>query len=173
MADVKRNTNPPTDHGANPAPSIEYTNEIAEMICGRLVEDETLRSICSEPGMPDLATVASWLSNNQEFRDEYALAREFQAYEIAYETIKLADEISTESPEKVCANGRVVRVRDRKNFPRYRLRLDVRHWVADQLLARARQLSARTLFPDLSDPFSEILQDPSVDFSRTTKGNTP
>jgi hypothetical protein len=124
----------------------EYTKEIGETICGRLVEDENLRSICAEPGMPDVATVSSWISNNGEFRDMYALAREFQAHCIADEVIELADGLSTEWVEKVRANGRVVRGPDRKNLPRYRLRTEVRHWVADQLLARARQLSARTLF---------------------------
>jgi hypothetical protein len=131
-----------------PAPKrpTEYTKEIGETICGRLVEDENLRSICAEPEMPDVATVSNWISNNGQFRDMYALAREFQAHCIADEVIELADEVSTEWVEKVRANGRVVRGPDRKNLPRCRLRNEVRHWVAEQLLARARQLSARTLF---------------------------
>jgi len=122
-----------------------YTTEIGATICGRLVEDENLRSICAGPGMPDVATVSSWISNNGEFRDMYALAREFQAHCIADEAMELADEVCTEWVEKVRANGRVVRGPDRKSLPRYRLRTEVRHWVAEQLLARARQLSARTL----------------------------
>jgi hypothetical protein len=135
---------------AAPKQPTEYTKEIGETICGRLVEDENLRSICAEPGMPDVATVSSWISNNGEFRDLYALAREFQAHCIADEVIELADEVSTEWVEKVRANGRVVRGPDRKNLPRCRLRTEVRHWVAEQLLARARQLSARTLFEPLT-----------------------
>jgi hypothetical protein len=31
--------------------STEYTKEIGETICGRLVEDGNLRSICAEPGI--------------------------------------------------------------------------------------------------------------------------
>src|SRR5258707_878063 len=89
--------------------------------------------------MPDVATVSNWISNNGEFRDMYALAREFQAHCIADEVIELADEVSIEWVEKVRANGRVVRGPDRKNLPRYRLRTEVRHWVAEQLLARARR----------------------------------
>ena len=137
-----------------PAPKqpTEYTKEIGETICVRLVEDENLRSICAEPGMPDVATVSNWISNNSEFRDMYALAREAQAHCIADEVIELADEVSTEWVERVRANGRVVRGPDRKNLPRYRLRTGVRHWVAEQLLARARQLSARTLLTPLTGP---------------------
>jgi len=55
---------------------------------------------------------------------------------------------------KVRANGRVVRGPDRKNLPSYRLRTEVR--VAEQLLARARQLSARTLFEPLTGPEFEM-----------------
>jgi hypothetical protein len=156
-----------------PAPKrpTEYTKEIGETICGRLVEDENLRSICAEPGMPDVATVSSWISNSGEFRDMYALAREFQAHCIADEAIELADEVSTEWVEKVRANGRVVRGPNRKNLPRYRLRTEVRHWVAEQLLARARQLSARTLLTPLTGPEFELLQGLSRDASHLVKGH--
>jgi hypothetical protein len=130
-----------------PERPTEYTKELAQAICDRLVEDESLRSICSEAGMPDLATVASWTSNNKEFRESYAFAREFQALCIYDETIDLVDEVSRERVEKVRANGRVVRgPPDRNNLPRCLLRCEVRHWVGDQLGARARQLSARRLF---------------------------
>src|SRR5260370_31342560 len=137
-----------------PAPKqpTEYTKEIGETICGRLVEDENLRSICTEPGMPDVATVSNWISNNGEFRDMYALAREFQAHCIADEGIELADEVSIEWEEKVRANARVVRGPDRKNLPRDPLLTELRHWVAEQLLARARQVSARNLFHPLTAP---------------------
>jgi hypothetical protein len=128
-----------------PERPTEYTKELGDAICDRLVEDESLRSICSEAGMPDLATVASWISNNKEFRESYAFAREFQANCIYEETIDLIDEMSTQWVEKVRANGRVVRGPDRKNLPRCLLRIEVRHWVGDQLGARARQLSARRL----------------------------
>jgi hypothetical protein len=148
-----------------PAPERpnEYTKELAKAICGRFVEDESLRSICSGTGMPDLATLANWISNNKEFRESYAFAREFQAHCIYDETIELVDEVGTQWVEKVRANGRVVRGPDRNSLPRCRLRLEVRNWVADQLLARARQLSARRLFEFPSDPTprsSEILRDP-------------
>ena len=119
---------------------VEYTAELGNTICDRLVDDESLRSICAEPGMPALATVASWISNHREFRDMYARAREFQADCISDDTIDLADAVSTQWVEKVRANGRVVRGPDRKILPRCRLRIEVRQWVAKELLARARQL---------------------------------
>lgn len=128
------------DDQPKPSKPVEYTAELGNTICDRLVDDESLRSICAEPGMPAVATVASWISNNEEFRDMYARTRQFQADCISDDTIDLADAVSTEWVEKVRANGRVVRGPDRKNLPRCRLRIEVRQWVAKELLARARQL---------------------------------
>jgi hypothetical protein len=128
------------DRQAAPERPTEYTEEIGNTICDRLVDDESLRSICAEPGMPALETVSSWISNNGEFRDMYAHAREFQAHCISDDAIDVADDASGDWVEKVSANGRVVRGPDRKNLPRCRLRIEVRQWVAKELLARARQL---------------------------------
>jgi len=128
------------DRQAAPERPTEYTEEIGNMICGRLVDDESLRSICAEPEMPAVATVSSWISNHGEFRDMYARAREFQAHCISDDAIDVADDASGDWVEKVRANGRVVRGPDRKNLPRCRLRIEVRQWVAKELLARARQL---------------------------------
>jgi hypothetical protein len=57
----------------------DYHAEIAETICNRLVNGESLRAICADPAMPARATVFRWLASNQEFRRSYALARECQA----------------------------------------------------------------------------------------------
>jgi len=146
----------------------EYTTEIGEMICSRLVEDESLRSICAQPGMPDVATVASWISDNPEFRERYAFAREFQAQCIGDEMFEIIDAMSSPWVEKVRANGRVVLGRDRKSVPRCLLRLEVRHWVFDELLARARKLSARRIFEIPLGPEEKFLRDPQF-FSNMMK----
>jgi hypothetical protein len=63
-----------------------YDVGIAEKICERLVNGESLRAICADPAMPAKATVFRWLASNQEFRRSYALARECQAEDFAYES---------------------------------------------------------------------------------------
>ena len=45
-----------------------YDAEIAETMCERLVNGESLRAICADPAMPARATVFRWLARNQEFR---------------------------------------------------------------------------------------------------------
>ena len=51
-----------------------YTSELAAVICERLAEGETLRSICRDDKMPDKATVLRWLGDKAktDFRDQYA-----------------------------------------------------------------------------------------------------
>jgi hypothetical protein len=111
----------------------EYTEEIGETICDRIVDGESLRTICADAGMPDEATVLGWVSSHREFRDQYEIAREFPVQALLDETIEIIDDPSGYLVERVQANGKVVVVWDRKQLPRCRLRMDVRMWVVDQL----------------------------------------
>ena len=54
-----------------------YSDKIAEAICERLINGESLRAICADPRMPAKATVFRWLASNQEFRRSYALAPQY------------------------------------------------------------------------------------------------
>ena len=99
----------------------EYTEEIGETICDRIVDGESLRTICADAGMPDEATVLGWVSSHGKFRDEYELAREFAVEALLDETIEIIDDPSGYLVERVQANGRVVVIWDRKQLPRCRL----------------------------------------------------
>jgi len=111
----------------------EYTDEIGETICDRIVDGESLRTICADAGMPDEATVLGWISSHGKFRDQYEIARDFAVEALLDETIEIIDDPSGYLVERVQANGRVVVVWDRKQLSRCRLRTDVRKWVVDQL----------------------------------------
>lgn len=93
----------------------EYTQEKAAEICARLAEGESLRSICASDDMPDMKTVYRWIGANDEFRQQYALAREDQADTHADGLIDLSD---TATPE---------------NHAAIRLQIDTRKWVASKL----------------------------------------
>jgi hypothetical protein len=105
-----------------------FTREIADEICERLAEGESLRSICRSDGMPVQATVFRWLSIDEAFLKQYARAREAQADRLADEILDIADDSShdTESTE----HG------DRPNnewIARSRLRVDARKWLASKM----------------------------------------
>jgi hypothetical protein len=74
--------------------SSGYDAEIAMTICRRLVNRESLRSICADPRMPAKATVCRWLARNQEFRRWYALARAWQVEDFANEILEIVDDCS-------------------------------------------------------------------------------
>ncbi|MFN6267157.1 MAG: hypothetical protein ACK45D_13070 [Alphaproteobacteria bacterium] len=56
-----------------------FTQAIADEICERLAEGESLRTICNDDDMPGRSTVNRWLAENEAFRDQYARARDVQA----------------------------------------------------------------------------------------------
>jgi len=111
----------------------EYTDEIGETICDRIVDGESLRTICADAGMPDEATVLGWVSSHREFRDQYEIARDLAVEALLDETIDIIDDPSGYLVERVQANGRVVVIWDCKQLPRCVLRCEVRTWVVDQL----------------------------------------
>lgn len=109
-----------------------YTDELADLICERLADGESLVRICKDDEMPSTATVFRWLADNQAFRDSYARAREVQAERLADEIIEIADEgrrdtyIDDEGRERT----------DYDVIARSKLRVDARKWIAAKLLPK-------------------------------------
>lgn len=58
----------------------DYTPELAERICQHIAGGESLRSFCRSPGEPHVATVCRWIIKHDEFREQYAHAREAAGY---------------------------------------------------------------------------------------------
>lgn len=112
----------------------DFTPEIANEICERLAKGESLRTICAGDAhtegafMPGRSTVMRWLNENEDFRDQYAHAREVQADHYAEEIISIAD-CTDVSPNPFDGPG-VPAVRDPQ---RDRLRIDARKWYASKL----------------------------------------
>ena len=103
----------------------DYSFQVAISICARLAEGKSLRAICSEAGMPGRATVFRWIARHKEFRDEYTLACELRAEDLADEMIEMIE--IADDPcvwvEKIGADGRAVRVLDHENLARVHLRM--------------------------------------------------
>lgn len=104
----------------------EYSDEVADVICNRLVEGESLRRICMGDDMPSAAAVFRWLASNERFREQYACAREAQADTYADEIVDIADDGANDyMGEDEKYNGDAV--------ARSKLRVDARKWVASKL----------------------------------------
>lgn len=111
-----------------------YSAALGDLICERLMDGESLKSICSEETMPNRATVFRWIVANETFRDMYARAREEQAETMADEIVSIADE--SETKVNVGSDGTSMVVFDSTAVARNRLRVDARKWVAAKLKPR-------------------------------------
>lgn len=60
----------------------DYTSELADEICRRLVAESMLK-ICMDDHMPSRQTVYNWLGQHPDFFDKYVKARELQSHHIA------------------------------------------------------------------------------------------
>lgn len=69
-----------------------YTPELADLICERIANGESLRRICEDEAMPDRETVRRWMRKDEAFRGRFAGAREEQADALADEILSIADE---------------------------------------------------------------------------------
>lgn len=85
----------------------DYMPETAHDICAKLAEGESLRSVCNSQGMPSKATVFRWLSENAEFRDQYAKATEQRADALFEEMLEIADDVLPDSAEVAKAKLRI------------------------------------------------------------------
>src|SRR3984885_1609387 len=56
-----------------------YTRELADEICRRISEGESLRSICRDPGMPSEGAVRGWSREDRDgFAIRFRIARDLQ-----------------------------------------------------------------------------------------------
>jgi hypothetical protein len=101
-----------------------YTDERAAEICGRLAAGESLNRMCKDDHMPDIVTVYRWLTANEQFRKNYALAREDQAETHADLIQDIADEPPPNDMNGKTDNGWVTWQKNR---------IDARKWVASKL----------------------------------------
>lgn len=95
-------------------PSL-YSEQVADSICERIAEGESLRMICEAEGMPHRLTVIRWLAAHPEFATKHAHAREAQS-ELMDEKIEIVANDCT--PE---------------NAPAARVKIDAYKWRAAKL----------------------------------------
>lgn len=131
-----------------------FTQETADLICERIADGESLRSICRDEDMPDRATVFRWLASREDFATKYAYAREQQADLYAESIVDISDELEIQATYQ----GEEVRLDVSPTaVARNRLRVDARKWYAAKLAPK--KYGDRTNMA-LSDPDGNALPVP-------------
>lgn len=72
-----------------------YSEDIADEVCRRLAEGESLRSICKDDHLPTKSTILLWVvdQRHESFSDQYRRAREAAGYAHADEITHIAREL--------------------------------------------------------------------------------
>lgn len=70
----------------------DFSQEIADTICERLIDGESLRKICAGDDMPNRSTVLRWMDADEAFAAKCARAREIQADSLFDQMQDIADE---------------------------------------------------------------------------------
>lgn len=107
----------------------DYGPEITSRICTEIANGRSLRTICKDDDMPAMSTVFKWLSQHDEFAEQYARARATQADVMAEEILEIADDGRNDT--QVTPDGAEIVNHD--HIARSRLRVDARKWLASKL----------------------------------------
>lgn len=118
----------------------KFTPELGEKICAMLAGGYSLRQALKGDDMPDKSTVMRWIFCTtqftdpmfQDFRDQYAQAREMQAEMMADEIMDISDDGSNDYYKR---EGKEPSF-DGEHVQRSKLRVDARKWVASKLLPK-------------------------------------
>ena len=118
-----------------PGPQVRFSEHIAETICERLSNGESLNKICKSDGMPRMATVFLWIADNDQFRDNYVRAREAQADALFDEIKDIADTPQIGVKTITRSDGTKETV-EADMVEHRRLQVDARKWIAAKLLPK-------------------------------------
>lgn len=116
-----------------PEPTPDPNAAAKGEICRRLMEGDSLRSICSADDMPSKSTVCLWLAKDDDFRARYAAAREIQADALADEILDISDDGRNDWMQRMRQDGTSEEAFNNEHVQRSKLRVDSRKWLAGKL----------------------------------------
>lgn len=114
---------------------VRFSQELFDIICGEIASGRSLRSICTDEGMPTVSGVMKWLIEKPEIVEQYTRAREIQAETIFDEMLDIADDASNDwmlsnkpDSDSWLLNG--------EHIQRSRLRIDARKWQLSKMIPK-------------------------------------
>lgn len=120
-----------------------FSKSLADLICARLADGQSLREICRDDEMPAESTVRGWVvADVQGFSAQYARAREAQADHMAEEILEIADDGTNDWMERKASTGggrsdaageAEEVVPNHEHINRSKLRVDARKWLMSKM----------------------------------------
>lgn len=135
----------------------DYTKEIADQICLLLAEGMSLRTICTlDESLPSRNAILRWLAVNDEFRNQYARAKEIGCEAMAEDIFDIADDGTNDWMEVQDREGGIGFKINGEHVQRSRLRVDTRKWYLERIAAK-KYGSKVGVSHDISKPVEELL----------------
>lgn len=110
----------------------KYNIKLADTICNRIANGESLLSISKEEDMPVASTIHLWVLENDEFSDKYEKARLMQAAYMFDELLDIADDGKNDWMDKEDPDNPGYNLNG-EHIQRSRLRTDVRKWYLSKV----------------------------------------
>ncbi len=115
----------PKQHG-----NSKYTKKLANEICKRMAEGESVSSICADKHMPAKATVTNWkLKNTEGFGEQYTHAHEARQEFLFSELLEIADDGRNDWMERENGSECI----DSEHIQRSKLRIETRKWQLSKM----------------------------------------
>lgn len=152
-----------------------YTDDLVNIICDRLSDGMSLRTVCRSDDMPCKATVLDWIKNKEGFLDQYTRAKTESADALVDEMLDIADDATN---DWMIDNIRGEEAPGYKlmgeHINRSRLRLDTRKWIAARMQPKKygerieQNITATTALTDLSlDELNQKLKEIELEEQRS------
>jgi hypothetical protein len=110
-----------------------FDQAIADIVCARMAEGESLLSICRDETLPAASTIRTWALDNREgFYAQYARARELQCEKMAEDILEISDDSSQDVTFDDNGNPRL----NNEFAARSKLRVDTRKWLLSKVLPK-------------------------------------
>jgi hypothetical protein len=135
-----------------------FTNAMADEICRRLSDGESLRAICEGEKMPAESTVRLWALNDVHgFAARYARARELGYLALGDEIIHISNTPQIGTKSKTDDTGKT-EVTEGDMIEHRRLQVDARKWFLSKVLPKVFGDKLDVTVEDVTDRAAQMRQ---------------
>lgn len=121
----------------------KFNQEIADQICERLANGESLARICKDENMPGYSTVRRWEDENEKFRAISMRGRRDGTHFMADECLEIADNPTLDPQDKRVRIDTRLRLIGKWNAKEYGDKLDLNHGVTEEMAEVMKRLRSR------------------------------
>lgn len=133
----KKTTKKKTTKQGRGRPS-KFSKAMADSICDWIADGKSLRTFCEVETNPHTTTILRWLRENDDFRIQYAIARDDQTDSFVNDMVHIADNeavmpLLDDTGNVVMVGGKPLMTTTNVSIQHAKLRIETRQWTAMKL----------------------------------------